>query len=141
MTRREAVLSALSVALGAPGVPLPRNEADLSRIPAGGLVILHDGNPGRPELTLSPLTYHFQHRAELDVLIDAASAAQATAAFDAIAATIGARLAKDRTLGGLCDWCEAEAPAPSDVPVEGARPIRAATIGIILHYSAPDPLG
>jgi hypothetical protein len=138
MTRREQILTALAAALGGAAGPVARNDADLSDIPAGGLVVLHDGNPGQPDITLSPLEYHYTHRAELDVMVIADNA---TAAFDAVAEQIGTRLALDRTLGGLCDWCEAEAPAPSDVPVDGAQPIRAASIGILIFYSTPDPLG
>jgi hypothetical protein len=46
----------------------------------------------------------------------------------------------DRTLGGLCDWVEAEAPVPDDVPMDGAVTYRAATIVVRLHYATPDPL-
>jgi hypothetical protein len=136
MTRREQVLAALAEALCLPGIHARRNDADLNALGDEGLVVLHDGNPGQPEVTLSPLEYHYRHRAELDVLvIDDGDA------FDRLAERIGAALAADRTLGGLCDWIEAEAPAPSDVPVEGAQPIRAATIIVTLYYSTPDPLG
>lgn len=139
MTRREQILTALAVALGTPGSPLPRNEADLDLLQPGvPLVVLHDGVPGQPEVTMSPLTYHYEHRADLDVMV---IDGDATAAFDALVEAIGIRLAVDRTLGGLCDWVEAEAPAPSDVPVEGSQPIRAASIGLVLFYATPDPLG
>ncbi|MFN7224468.1 MAG: acyl-CoA transferase [Paracoccaceae bacterium] len=138
MTRREQILTALAAALGTAGNPVPRNDADLTRLPPGGLVILHDGDPGQPDVTLSPLEYHYTHRAELDVMV---IDDDATSVFDAVVTEIGIRLAADRTLGGLCDWIEAEAPAPSDVPVEGSQPIRAASIGVVLFYSTPDPLG
>ena len=132
------MLTALAQVLCAPGVWVRRNDADLAEIPDDGLVVLHDGDPGQPEVTLSPLAYHYQHRAELDVMvIECGSSAK----FDLLAERIGALIAADRTLGGLCDWIEAEAPAPSDVPVEGSAPIRAATIVVTLHYTTPDPLG
>ena len=138
MTKREQVLTALAQVLCAPGVWVRRNDADLAEIPDDGLVVLHDGDPGRPEVTLSPLAYHYQHRAELDVMVIEGGV---SAKFDRLAERIGALIAADRTLGGLCDWIEAEAPAPSDVPVEGSAPIRAATIVVTLHYTTPDPLG
>jgi hypothetical protein len=138
MTRRGQILTALAAALGGSGGPVPRNDADLGEILTTGRIVLHDGAPGRPDITLSPLTYHYTHRAELDVMV---MGDDVSTAFDDLAATIGTRLAVDRTLGGLCDWCEAEAPAPSDVPVEGAQPIFAASIGILIFYSTPDPLG
>ena len=53
----------------------------------------------------------------------------------------GAALAADRTLGGLCDWAEADAPRPIDLPVEGAASLKAAVIPVVLHYSTADPLG
>lgn len=138
MTQREQILTALAVTLGG-GVAIARNAAVPGVIPAGGQMILHDGVPGEPEITLSPLRYHFEHRAELDVAID--GAADMNAAFDSLIETIAARLAVDRTLGGLCDWLEAEAPAPSEIVVEGAAPLRAATIGIVITYSTPSSLG
>ncbi len=52
-----------------------------------------------------------------------------------------AALAADRTLGSLCDWVEAEAPQPVDLPVEGAASLKAAVIQVVLHYSTADPLG
>ena len=50
------------------------------------------------------------------------------------------RFIPDRTLGGLCDWVEAEAPRPVDLPVEGAASLKAAVIPVILHYTTADPL-
>jgi len=61
--------------------------------------------------------------------------------FDTLTASIGAARAADRTLGGLCNWIEAEAPRPVDLPVDGAASLRAAVIPVVLHYSTADPLG
>jgi hypothetical protein len=55
-------------------------------------------------------------------------------------AVIGTALAADRTLGGLCDWVEAEAPKPVDLAVDGASTLKAAVIPIVLHYATTDPL-
>ena len=62
------------------------------------------------------------------------------AAFDTLCASIGAALATDRTLGGLCDWVEAEAPRPVDLAVEGAASLKAAVIPVILHYTTTGSL-
>ena len=61
-------------------------------------------------------------------------------AFDDLITAIGAALAADRTLGGLCDWVEPEAPAPVDLPVEGAAALKAAVITVVLHYTTTGPL-
>ena len=108
------------------------------RVPAEGLLILRDGEPGEPEVTLSPLRYHYQHRAEIEAVVQGTGR---DATFDTLTASIGVALAADRTLGGLCDWVEAEAPRPVDLPVEGAASLKAAVIPVLLHYSTADPLG
>ena len=137
-TTRETVLAALHARLQTIAAPSLRGDVLPERIPATGLIILRDGNPGEPEVTLSPLSYFYQHRAELEVVIQAGSGRDAL--FDALTADIGAALAADRTLGGLCDWVEAEAPEPVDLPIEGAAALKAAVIIIVLHYSTADPL-
>ena len=118
--------------------PVLRGEALPERIPATGLIILRDGRPGEPEVTLSPLIYFYEHRAELEVVIQAGTGRDTL--FDALTASIGATLAADRTLGGLCDWVEAEAPEPVDLPIEGAAALKAAVIILVLHYATQDPL-
>ena len=62
-------------------------------------------------------------------------------AFDALATGVGAALASDRTLGGLCDWAEAEAPRPVNLAIDGAGTLKAAVIPIVLHYASAGPLG
>lgn len=144
LSRQEWVLMSLQAALERQaampaGAVLARNATLPSRIPADGLVILRDGDPGEPEVTLSPLTWHFQHRAEIDVLVDRRPG-EADAAFDALRRAIGLAVSEDRTLGGLCDWVEAQAPSPAMIALEGADGLKAATIGVVLHYSAADSL-
>ena len=56
------------------------------------------------------------------------------------AAAIGTALEADRTLGGLCDWVEPEAPASVDLPIEGAVALKAAVITVVLHYTTTGPL-
>ena len=135
---RETVLTALHARLQTLAAPVLRGEVLPERIPTSGLIILRDGKPGDPEVTLSPLTYFFEHRAELEVVIQAGTGRDAL--FDALTASIGTALAVDRTLGGLCDWVEAEAPEPVDLPIEGAAALKAAVIIAMLHYASPDPL-
>jgi len=137
-TLRETILAALHTRLSALPATALRGDVLPERIPATGLTILRDGNPGEPEVTLSPLTWFYQHRAELEVVIQAGSGRDAL--FDALTADIGAALAADRTLGGLCDWVEAEAPEPVDLPIEGAAALKAAVIIVVLHYATTDPL-
>ena len=137
-TPRETILVALHGLLQALPATILRGGALPERVPAAGLMILRDGNPGEPGVTLSPLTWHYQHRAELEVVVQANAGRDA--AFDHLIAQIGAALSADRTLLGLCDWVEAEAPEPVDLHIEGAASLKAAIIPVVLHYSTGDPL-
>ena len=131
---RETILQALHAALQTQPAPVLRGEVLPERVPATGLLILRDGDPGEPEVTLSPLDYHYQHRAEVEAVVQGTGR---DAAFDALCASIGMALGQNRTLGGVCDWVEAEAPQPVDLPVEGAATLKAAVIPIVLHYASP----
>ena len=136
-TTRETILAALHIRLSALPATTLRGDVLPERVPTSGLLVLRDGEPGDPEVTLSPMRYHYQHRAEIEAVVQSAARDQA---FDALCASVGAIIAADRTLGGLCDWVEAEAPRSVDLPVEGAAALKAAVISIILHYSTGDPL-
>jgi hypothetical protein len=139
-TTRETILTALADLLSTiPHVPVLRGEVLPERVPPAGLMILRDGNPGEPGVTLSPLMYHYQDRAELEVIVQ--STAQRDSLFDALTAQIGAVIAADRSLGGLCDWVEPEAPEPVDLPVEGGASLKAAIVPVLLRYATADPLG
>ena len=137
-TTRETVLAALHARLHPLAALTLRDEVLPERIPSAGLIILRDGQPGEPEVTLSPLRYHYQHRAELEVVVQAGTGR--TSGFDTLIAAIGTAMEADRTLGGLCDWVEPEAPASVDLPIEGAAAMKAAVITVVLHYTTPGPL-
>ena len=137
-TTRETVLAALHARLQPLAAQVLRDEVLPERIPASGLIILRDGQPGEPEVTLSPLHYHYQHRAELEVVIQSPNGR--ASAFNTLIAAIGTTIEADRTLGGLCDWVEPEAPASVDLPSEGAAALKAAIVTVVLHYTTTGPL-
>ena len=137
MSLRETILVALHARLSALPATALRGDVLPERVPDAGLLILRDGEPGEPDVTLSPLAYHYQHRAEIEVIVQGTDR---DGAFDILCTSIGTALAADRTLGGLCDWVEAEAPQPVDLPVEGASSLKAAVIPVVLHYSTADQL-
>ncbi len=136
-TPRETILTALHARLKSLPATALRGEVLPERVPSEGLLILRDGDPGEPEVTMSPLRYHYQHSAEIEVVVQSAGR---DAAFDSLVASIGAALEADRTLGGLCDWIEPEAPKPFDLPVEGAATVKAASINVVLHYTTASSL-
>jgi len=94
---RETILAALHALLQALSATALRGVVLPERVPAAGLLILRDGEP---EVTLSPLRYHYQHRAEIEAVVQGAAR---DTAFDTLCASIGMAIAADRTLGGLFD--------------------------------------
>ncbi len=140
-TRREEVLAALFARLReVPGPVVKREEPPPEKVPAAGLVILRDGDPGEPEVLLSPLMYLWQHQAEIEVVVQQAPADAATSTLDSLLAEIGSVLAADRTLGGLVDWIEWGAPRTRDLAIDGAAGLKAAAVTVTLHYASSDPL-
>ena len=140
-TPRESILAALHAQLSTLPATALRGEVLPERVPPGGLLILRDGDPGDPEVTLSPRLYHYEHRAEVEAIVAPRDPSARDEAFDDLLAALGTAIDADRTLGGLCDWIEASAPQPVDLPVEGAATLKAAIVPITLTYSTADPLG
>lgn len=141
-SKREQVLDAVRalVASALPDADVKRNLAKADRISPGGLVIVRDGDPGEPEVMLSPLLYIYTHRIPIDVAAYETSSQPRERVLDEMLGAIGAAVAGDRTLGGLCDFIEAEAPATDDIETAGARPGRWADAAIIAVYGTTDPL-
>ena len=130
---REAALKALHTALaGIAGPTVKRNEPETGKIPAGGLVNLRDGDPGDPEVLLSPTSYAYEHRAEVVVQVQNASASARDAAMDALLQSIGTAIVADETLGGTVDMATPGSPELIDEPVGGAATIKAALVPVYL---------
>lgn len=138
--REQALLALVDRLRGLAGPTALRNEAVPSVVAAGGLIIVRDGEAGEPEINLSPLTYHWQHRAEVEVIGADASVAARDAALDTLLAAIAAALAADRTLGGAVEWCVADVPRFDTAPVEGGVALKGAVVPVLLLFQTADPL-
>ncbi|EME69927.1 hypothetical protein H261_10999 [Paramagnetospirillum caucaseum] len=140
-TVREQILAALLVRLETvPGATVKREAPLPEAVPAGGLIILRDGDPGDPEVLLSPLSYLWEHQTEVEVIIQR-GASDESAALDTLLTAVGAALAADRSLGGLAEWLDWGAPKTSGLAIDGAAALRGATVPITIHYGSSDPLG
>jgi len=142
-SHREQVLEAAKalVAAALPFADVSRNGNKPQRIGAGGTVVLHDGDPGEPEVTLSPLRYTYEHPVELDVAAYETASKTREQVLDEMFTAIGAAVELDRTLGGLCEWVEASAPAPEDIEAPGVEPVRWAQLNLTCVYTTSNPLG
>ncbi len=142
MSQREAIMLALFATLQTiSGPKVLRNESLPETVPPGGLLILRDGDAGEPEVMLSPLSYYWERRAEVEVIVTAAAATTRDQLLDDLITSIGAALAVDRTLGGSCDYAAAFAPQTSEVTGDGMQPFRGAIVPIDLIYTSADALG
>lgn len=139
MTKREMVLQALFARLALISGSLVLRSGVLPEVvPPEGMVNMRDGDPGEPQVTLSPLLYHYEHNAEVEVIVQSVS--NRAVALDMLLEALGLVLSPDPTLGGLCDWIEPGAPAPVDLPVAGGIAYTAAVIPITLIYTTTGPL-
>ena len=143
-TRREAALSSLfSVLAAMPGPKILRNAELPETVPPGGLIILRDGMMGEPEdITLSPVSFAWRHRAELEIFVRGSDPVSRAAGLDGLIAAIEQAIAGDPTLGGMVDHCEIGPPEePEDMAQEGAQSFKAAILPVILHYTSNSSSG
>lgn len=108
------------------------------RIGAGGCVVGTRSDPGDPEVDLSPLTYNYRHRIELEI---AAEGGAGGAPLDAMLLALGAAIQADRFLGGLCQWLDVEAAEMMDAGDDAVPSINWALVPLIAEYSTENPLG
>ena len=121
-SRREQVLSAVFTCLQVmPLVTVRRNEALPVSVPASGLVILRDGDPGEPDVTLNPRTAYYSHRAEIEAFVNQPIGGRGEPVLDDLLGAIGTALAADTSLGGWLRPCPAARPRSRCSPSRGAR--------------------
>lgn len=143
MTKQLQVLLAVKalVAAALPGAKVLGFDADASkpeRIGTGGCVIGDPGDPGEPDIDLSPPAYNYRHEMWLDV---AAANGAGGAALDAMLTPIGTAVEADRTLGGLCQYLDCGAGALRAQEGEMVTGINWASVPIICEYVCSNPLG
>ena len=140
-SHREQVLASLFARLqGVPDATVRRNEALPVSVPAGGLIILRDGDPGEPDVTLNPRTEFYSHRAEIEAFVTQAVGGGGEEELDALLSWLSARLNIDRSLGGLAENLSWSAPETSVLAIDGAAPILTARITVTIEYLVSDPL-
>lgn len=146
-SKREQVLQALFTLIPTPGgAAKKRNPTEVLDVPAAGLIVLRDGEAGEPDVILSPLTYIFEHAAEIEVLAQLPDPAARAALVDDLVNAIQAAIVADRSLGGLADWTEPGAPALGDEPTingEGAEgvPLKGARLPVRIEYTTSQSTG
>jgi hypothetical protein len=145
MSQRENAIGALfavlgQLSLGMSGVAVKRNAALPERVGNHAMTILRDGEMGEPEVSLSPLTYHWQHQVAIELFVADADAGARDARMDGLLTELATLIEADRTLGGVIEYAEIGSPKLDELAPDGSSGIKACLLPVVLHYSSSGPL-
>lgn len=141
-SKRETILAAVLVLVktALPNANVKRNAAKPASPSPGGDVFLRDGDPGSPDVDLSPLTYNYTHEIPLEIAGFASQTLTKEQVIDQMFGLIGVAIEQDRTLGGLCMFMEPRAPTSDDLETTGSVAGLWADAAIIVQYATQNPL-
>jgi hypothetical protein len=142
MSQRENAIGALFSILGqlSLGTMVKRNAALPERIADHAMAILRDGEMGEPEVSLSPLTYHWQHQVAIELFVADPDAAARDSRMDGLLTELATLIEADRTLAGVVEYAEIGQPKFDELAPEGTSGIKACLLPVVLHYSSAGPL-
>lgn len=142
MSQRENAIGALFAVLGelSLGTTVKRNAALPERIADHAMAILRDGEMGEPEVSLSPLTYHWQHQVAIELFVADPDVAVRDARMDGLLVELAVLIEQDRTLGGVIEYAEIGPPKFDELAPDGTGGIKACLLPVVLHYSSTGPL-
>ena len=142
MSQRENAIGALFAVLGrlSLGTTVKRNAALPERIADHAMAILRDGEMGEPEVSLSPLTYHWQHQVAIELFVADPDASTRDSRMDGLLTELASLIEADRTLAGVVEYAEIGQPKFDELVPEGTSGIKACLLPVVLHYSSAGPL-
>ena len=142
MSQRENAIAALFAVLGqlSLGATVKRNAALPERVSDQAMAILRDGEMGEPEVSLSPLTYHWQHQVAIELFVADPDASARDARMDDLLVELATLIEADRTLGGVIEYAEIGSPKFDELAPDGTSGIKACLLPVVLHYSSAGPL-
>ena len=142
MSQRENAIGALFAVLGqlSLGTMVKRNAALPERIADHAMAILRDGEMGEPEVSLSPLTYHWQHQVAIELFVADPDTSTRDSRMDGLLTELASLIEADRTLAGVVEYAEIGQPKFDELAPEGTSGIKACLLPVVLHYSSSGPL-
>ncbi len=146
MRKRIAVLAAakamVQAALPAADIRgMDNDEAKPTRVGAQGMGIVRSGDPGTPDIDLSPPTWWWEHRIPVELAGYQVAGKTSQQVLDEMIAAIDARRRADPTLGGLCIYLDAEPPTDGETETVGTMVLGWADFALVASYSTDSPLG
>jgi hypothetical protein len=145
MSQREIAIGALfavlgELSLGTSGTTVKRNAALPERIADHAMAILRDGEMGEPEVSLSPLTYHWQHQVAIELFVADPDTSARDTRMDGLLVELASLIEADRTLGGVIEYAEIGPPKFDELAPDGTSGIKACLLPVVLHYTSSGPL-
>ena len=142
MSQRENAIGALFAVLGqlSLGSTVKRNAALPERVSDQAMAILRDGEMGEPEVSLSPLTYHWQHQVAIELFVADSDASARDTRMDGLLVELAILIEADRTLNGVIEYAEIGPPKFDELAPDGTSGIKACLLPVVLHYSSAGPL-
>ena len=142
MSQRENAIGAVFAVLGQLSLVtmVKRNAALPERIADHAMAILRDGEMGEPEVSLSPLTYHWQHQVAIELFVADPDANARDARMDGLLTELAVLIEADRSLGGVIEYAEIGPPKFDELAPDGSSGIKACLLPVVLHYSSSGPL-
>lgn len=138
--REEATAALFSALSGIIGAEVVRNEFGQETIPAGGRVIVSEGDLPEPEATLSPASYYYEQMAHVHVFVEAATSSARDTRMDEILEAIDTAIQADTTLGGKVDLAVPHTVDFEEEAVIGGQDVKGALVHIALFYTTTSPL-
>jgi hypothetical protein len=141
-SQRESAIGALFAVLGqlSLGTTVKRNAALPERVSDHAMAILRDGEMGEPEVSLSPLTYHWRHQVAIELFVADRDASARDVRMDGLLTELAGLIEADRTLGGVVEYAEIGPPKFDELAPDGTSGIKACLLPVVLHYSSSGPL-
>ena len=142
MSQRENAIGALFAVLGqlSLGATVKRNAALPERVTDHAMAILRDGEMGESEVSLSPLTYHWQHQVAIELFVADPDAVVRDVRMDGLLTELASLVEADRTLGGVTEYVAIGPPKFDELAPDGSSGIKACLLPVVLHYSSSGPL-
>lgn len=144
MSARERVFVALhaiiaqAMALRVPAPHVMREEPTPQTVPPGGLVMIADSGVIEQTAFMSPLTWQVEHEISVTIVLSAVHVERRAARLDELVRDVIAAVVSDRTLGGAAVWVQPGAWEYAAPEIEGAEPLSAARLPIVVTYLAPE---
>lgn len=128
-----AVFAALQAV---PGATVRRNEPLPQAVPSGGLIIMRDGAPGVPDVSLHPRSEYYQHEIEIEAFAPDNDSGE----LDDMLGAIDGALSADDTFGGLVEYLAVSNVEVDGFAGDGTVPMLAARISVIVEYQTSGAL-